>query len=371
MPLVSSDVYSTAGETVARVLTLQSSVVRATFSARGLSTISLLAASAATVHVSNDAFRLSVDGKTEIMSNALPTPSISSGASHVAYTYHTDALTMVCTYTLRQSAAFVTKTLAISPGAGRPPPLNATNVTLFSHLITTTSDGALPSSSITARSSFGLGDYALFRRWPAAELGLMLTAQNPYLALTTDAKGSSTLTYAPMVAWPSEARNRTFVSDAAHLGLHKLTHRTLAPPDLPLDQAEHSAMIECVRSAIASPPRNRSVKINVGWTEDDYQIDISTAGGRAEYKRIIVRLLAMHCDSLRCIDCDALRTWICPCTCCVPAKCHMPHATCCMPHACATPPRLAADSLIGVRSSVVQDRAAQLGLSHLLVRVPS
>ena len=31
------------------------------------------------------------------------------------------------------------------------------------------------------------------------------------------------------------------------------------------------------------------MKINIAWCENDYQIDIATAAGRAEYKRIIDR----------------------------------------------------------------------------------
>ena len=35
--------------------------------------------------------------------------------------------------------------------------------------------------------------------------------------------------------------------------------------------------------------RQRSVKVNIGWCENDYQVDIATAAGREEYKRIVDR----------------------------------------------------------------------------------
>ena len=41
---------------------------------------------------------------------------------------------------------------------------------------------------------------------------------------------------------------------------------------------------------LPSPIDGKStVKVNVAWDENDYQIDIASAAGRAEYKRIIDR----------------------------------------------------------------------------------
>ena len=63
-------------------------------------------------------------------------------------------------------------------------------------------------------------------------------------------------------------------------------------------EAEHAAMQRCVRAAIAAPQRASSVKINVGWCENDFQIDISTAAGRTEYKRIIDRAASLGIESI-------------------------------------------------------------------------
>ena len=53
-----------------------------------------------------------------------------------------------------------------------------------------------------------------------------------------------------------------------------------------------------MRAAMSAPmaSRPRSVKINIGWTENDYEIDIANASGRDEYKRIIRRSAQLGID---------------------------------------------------------------------------
>ncbi len=43
------------------------------------------------------------------------------------------------------------------------------------------------------------------------------------------------------------------------------------------------------RAAGAPMPRRRPTRVQVGWDSNDYQIDIGTAAGRAEYQRMLVR----------------------------------------------------------------------------------
>ena len=145
--------------------------------------------------------------------------------------------------------------------------------------------GARYSGAAVASSHFGRKDYVLFTRWPggegdtngkgskggqaapggkagpAAGVGAMLTARNPFLtAYSSDGKAS--LSYAPMARLGGGA---SFAADPAHLGLHTLTNRTLLPPAAALDEAEHAAMVACVRAAMSAPmARRRSVKVNGG-----------------------------------------------------------------------------------------------------------
>merc|ERR1719174_1535569 len=82
----------------------------------------------------------------------------------------------------------------------------------------------------------------------------------------------------------------SFDIDTGILGLTALTGETLPLPAQPLDRGEQRAMVSCLREYLAAPPTpNATVKINIAWTENDYQLDIADAGNRTIYKRIIDR----------------------------------------------------------------------------------
>ena len=68
-----------------------------------------------------------------------------------------------------------------------------------------------------------------------------------------------------------------------------------APPaaTLALDEAERDAVTACAAAYYVSPPTVRSVKMNVAWTENDYQMDMSNATQAAEYHRIMKTLAAI------------------------------------------------------------------------------
>merc|ERR1712166_754016 len=86
----------------------------------------------------------------------------------------------------------------------------------------------------------------------------------------------------------------TFEIDAGLIGITgALTGETLPPPALPLDVAEQQAMVACLREYLVVPQSpNSTVKINIGWTENDFQLDIADEGNRTLYKRIIDRAAA-------------------------------------------------------------------------------
>jgi len=263
-------------------------LLNATFDERGLASLVLLA-TASVLNVEGDAFALSLNGTSTILSSSLPVPTRTFDA-HGQPTYRYSAagdLTVHVAYSVTD--AFVSKQLTVSSARHAH---NVTNVTLFAgaRLLL---DGAAPAESVVARSPAGLKDFALFARWSTT--GALITARNPFLTATPHGGGGVTLSYEPMMPVAPAA---PFSADRAHIGLHLLTQRKMAPPAQPLDEAEHAAMQRCVRAAIAAPQRASSVKINVGWCENDFQIDISTAAGRAEYKRIIDRAASLGIESI-------------------------------------------------------------------------
>ena len=101
----------------------------------------------------------------------------------------------------------------------------------------------------------------------------------------------------------------SFAFDAGIVGLSQLTGELLPTPGLSygrhegegqpigtstregqLDVGEQKAMVSCLREYLVVPPSpNSTVKINVAWTENDFQLDIADAGNRSIYKRIVDR----------------------------------------------------------------------------------
>jgi hypothetical protein len=146
-----------------------------------------------------------------------------------------------------------------------------------------------------SRKSLPSKDFGEFLRL-GGNRGVFLTVQNPYLEALHDGQ-SARIGYAPEMQWQQAWGEYT--SDIACIGAYSLSGRRLpremipewqpAPqvtPDDGMDQAEISAFTACVRAFLISPAPE-SITVEVGWTLNDYQIDVGTPEGEKEYKRII------------------------------------------------------------------------------------
>ena len=181
------------------------------------------------------------------------------------------------------AASFVEKTIRLL----RPPSIstqhNVTKVCLFNQTRLTLG-GVAASHTQVASSHHGLNDYVLFQRWHQS--GSFITAQNPYLHASADTAGSATICYYPMMLWT----DTEFAVDSALLGVHGLSGSFLQAPADPLDLSEQAAMVDALTMYLAVPQDlNKTVKINIAWTENDFQLDIADPANRTIYKRIIDR----------------------------------------------------------------------------------
>ena len=102
------------------------------------------------------------------------------------------------------------------------------------------------------------------------------------------------MAYAANLTWAPSVAGATYVADSA-LGLTRRTGRTLPVPAPAVDEAERDAVAAMVAAFVAATP-TKTAKINIGWTENDYEIDIANASGRDEYKRIIRRSAQLGID---------------------------------------------------------------------------
>ncbi len=129
--------------------------------------------------------------------------------------------------------------------------------------------------------------------------GAMFLVQNPFMDWAFD-EGRISMDYRADMMW-DQAWGR-FASDRACIGLYELTgqmspglmtHRppwTMEPEwalsPKRIDMGEIDAVINCVREFLLYNPV-KSEKIHVPWCENDYQIDVATAEGEAQFKRIV------------------------------------------------------------------------------------
>jgi hypothetical protein len=278
------------------------STISAAIGARGLESVSLIAnpttkmVAPTTIAVTNDNFQVLLNDTIAISSADLSAPTVAvSNASVCILRFQTTLsnhpLLINVSYALVDR--HVSKTLSLQHAAGMPP-YNVTSVTVVAgaHL---TLAGAPPDGPAHVVSSpHGLGDYATFLRWGQQRVGAFASVQNPYLNISNSST-SLNVAYAPMmVMGGGGASPCAFVSDAAVLGVLALSGRTLAPPAEPVDESEQVAFVSALAAYEVAPARaDQAVSINVAWTENDYQLDISLAADRTEYKRIIDRAAQM------------------------------------------------------------------------------
>eukprot|EP00939_MAST-03C_sp_MAST-3C-sp1_P002884 g2884.t1 len=80
-----------------------------------------------------------------------------------------------------------------------------------------------------------------------------------------------------------------YESESAIVGLTQLSKYYFA--DSGVNTGERRSFVGCVNEYLLdrTSRENRSVKVNVAWDENDYQIDVGSAAGVEEYKRIIDR----------------------------------------------------------------------------------
>ena len=263
--------------------------VRATFGPHGLTGITDVTGRR-TFRLA-DGFSIALDD-TVLASASLPVPRRETAGGIVRYRWHAGSHDLTLEYELRPEWHFVSKRLLVSTtGNAR---FHVRDIAVIAaHLEEQPSGDFVPGS---ARPVLQTADYGIALRFADAH-GLLVVAQNPFLHVTRNASDLN-VSYAPDMDW--DAAWGDFASDRALIAPVRLTgHRIpatmipewrMAPTDTPpgLDDAEVAAFTSMVRAFLVYEPA-RPINVFVGWTANDYQIDVGTPTGRAEYKRLLDR----------------------------------------------------------------------------------
>ncbi|MEO5998197.1 MAG: hypothetical protein ABIN89_15735 [Chitinophagaceae bacterium] len=256
-----------------------------------------------TFSFSSDQFLITLSGNAYTNKDAQSLGSAST-STRLTYTYKIPGFTLKLNYSLEKDCFFLSKQLEIyadKDDVFRVGQLKLWNVQFAEK----------PASYYvphTRRPELKTNDYGAFFRFVDAT-GLLMTIQNPFLQFKMEQESAS-LDYHPDMGWKKEYG--PFQSDMANMGAYALTGDRIPAKMIPewkwtqgivaitdeeQDRAEVDAFTKIVAYYVQSN-RQKSIKMNVGWCENDYQVDISKASGRSEYKRIIDQTAAMGMDHI-------------------------------------------------------------------------
>ena len=282
-----------AGQTVMLhgAVALDNGLVRADFNSRGLLSIRETGAPGE-VRWARDEVAVFV-GDDVVESEYLQPVLEASSATNRVYRMDSGRWTVRVNYELQPGWRFVSKQVSVS-GSGE----RGFRVRRFDLLRNQLAQ--LPGDELRQR------EFDFLRYTNASGVGkhgVFATLQNPFGQWKRQGTQVA-LGYSPDVVWP--AGTNAYVSDRLCLGpyhtagpsqpAHMVPEWRLQADSLEvgprLDVAEVDAAIACVREFLLARPQ-RSERVMVGWCVNDYQVDIATPTGRAEYQRIIDQAAAV------------------------------------------------------------------------------
>ncbi len=274
--------------------TLSNALLRAEFGPRGLTAVSDVS-SARTHRLHADDFAVTL-GARSYAGTSLGTPTRRSIRDGIVYRYQAAAYAIDVTYELKPGWSFVSKQISITPSDSTSS-FRIDDVTLFRATLREAPVDVFKPTSV--RPSLGTLDYGAALRF-ADRHSLLLVAQNPFLRFTLEGD-VATLHYAPDMEW--RATYGTFTSDRGLIAPVRLSGRRLPARMIPewratgddapgLDEAEVTAFTQMVRAHLLYEPK-APLNVFVGWCANDYQIDVGTPAGRAEYRRVFDQAAAV------------------------------------------------------------------------------
>lgn len=267
----------------AATTSLSNGMATADFNDRGLATF-------AGRTFTENGFALTLNGKT-YDSRALPAPTRASTSNQITYSYAAAPFRFDVVYEVPANTPIVSRRILVT--ASPATRFQVDEIVFRSALAQNPSDVYVINR---ARPKLGTSDYGAALRFHDAK-GLLAVVQNPFLHVNREA-GAFSIAYKPEMPW--DMAWGAFESDRELLAPYVLTGRRLpehmrpewklesGDPAPGLDEAEVEAFTNMVRAFLLYRP-TKPLNIMIGWCANDYQIDIASPEGRAEYKRILDR----------------------------------------------------------------------------------
>lgn len=297
LAIIPLSMYAAAAQANPSTYTLGNGKVRAKFNENGLESIYSYRLQKEQRFI-KDGFSLVVDGN-EVTEGGLTRRGISRGHGELVYRFESPELKIRVVYNLRAGWDFVGKQLFVMSKTAHD--IEVGKVCVLDERIARPITDEYVIKSRYRR--MGTKDYGVFLRF-ADHTGLFALVQNPFLDYHRDGQNFF-LTYDAGMNWkPSFG---TFRSDIGCMGIYALRGPKIPVHMIPEWQwtggknpdvkqyeyrSEVKAFTGCVDSFVLDK-MPRPLNVQVGWTENDYQIDVSMKSGRDVYRRIIKRASAL------------------------------------------------------------------------------
>ncbi len=279
----------------AEEMALDNGRIRAEFNDHGLVSIGT-PKTGRTLGFSADPSSVRIDG-TPVVIGRLGPAEIEMTPAKIAYRYARDPYTFDVIYELKPAWDFLTKQIVVTSARSRVFRINEVRPLESSLDRPVVEELKLKDGSFGAVCRFAGADGGAVPAW-----SVFFMLQNPFMSWTRDDAAVS-VSYAPDMDWSRDSG--AFASDRLCIGLAGLSGTRLPAQAVPewrfvpdydkllrespsIDIAEANALVDCVRSFLLYYP-GRSVRVHIPWCENDYQIDVGTAEGVEEYKRIMDR----------------------------------------------------------------------------------
>jgi len=256
---------------------------------------------------SSDQWSFSIENNLVESQNLSPIEFIKE-TDRIRYLFAEGEYDIEVVYELKPGWRFVSKQLFITDRKKEIYTINAVNV-FHGRLNNLPKQIYVANLGEKAKKSRGLGDFGAFVRMNSSWGGMFLV-QNPFFEWKYE-KGDFSMEYQPDMAWKTEYG--PFASDRVCIGTYNLTgyyHQgdiehhgkwllepTWGRAEKKIDMGEVETFIECVRAFLLYKPE-KSVRIHVPWCENDYQIDVATEYGEAQYKRIVNTAAALGIEHM-------------------------------------------------------------------------
>ena len=285
-------------------LVLQNEYITAEFDGSGLALLHDKALGR-TVQLRDDAFSITIDGK-KISNESLKMTLVTQMQHRVAYAFKNGGYAVKVEYELQPGWRFISKQLFYGTNNKE---YRVDDITVFRAELKNTVENI---------QQLTRGAHAVLLRLKNesgnapgnADWGMFVVLQNPFLKWQRNGKQISA-SYSPEMDWKKEYG--LYASDRCCIGIYGLSGTRypfrlvreweFVPPgskpesDEYIDAAEMKALADCVRAHLLFS-REKSVRVHIGWCENDYQIDTGTPEGQVEYKRIIAMAGDIGCDNI-------------------------------------------------------------------------